>query len=309
MKTIYIFGGGAVGAPLACFLKSENRPVCLVRTRVGSVCSATTTIRTQTREKTFQRSVSSVTLDELDSVNGIIVITSKTYANASIASRLKGKYTGGPIILAQNGLNVEREFQRLGYPTLGRAVLYLTSEAAGESRQASFVFRPIAASMIGPVCGNPDEIEAAAKLLHTTHFPFEYRDDIELPVLKKAIINVIYNSICPLLEVDNGIFHREPSLASLVDALIEECLQVTQARHLTISRESIREQVALISQKSKQLISTLQDIQNARDTEMEYLNLEFLRIAHSLNLECQMPLVSALGQLIVAKSKLAQSQS
>ncbi|RFZ84203.1 hypothetical protein DYU05_00805 [Mucilaginibacter terrenus] len=33
----------------------------------------------------------------------------------------------------------------------------------------------------------------------------------------------VFNSVCPLLEVDNGAFYREPAAMKLAERIIEEC--------------------------------------------------------------------------------------
>jgi len=48
----------------------------------------------------------------LSKIDGVVVITSKSYANRAIASELLNKRCAGPIVITQNGLGVEDPFLR-----------------------------------------------------------------------------------------------------------------------------------------------------------------------------------------------------
>ncbi len=51
-----------------------------------------------------------------------------------------------------------------------------------------------------------------------------------------------------------------------------------------------------------QLISTLQDIRIGRPTEIEFLNLEIVHVAASLQPKVYLPRTELLGKMILAKS-------
>jgi len=55
-----------------------------------------------------------------------------------------------------------------------------------------------------------------------------------------------------------------------------------------------------------QLISTLQDLNNKRKTEIEFLNLEIARIAKTHNQRSQIKITELLGKLIRIKSTLLE---
>ena len=47
-------------------------------------------------------------------------------------------------------------------------------------------------------------------------FPFRTEEQIERKVWKKAILNAVFNSICPLLGIDNGIFVCDANFTRIV---------------------------------------------------------------------------------------------
>jgi 2-dehydropantoate 2-reductase len=130
--------------------------------------------------------------------------------------------------------------------------------------------------------------------------------NIQREVWKKAIINAVFNSICPLLDVDNGVFVRDAAVAALAREIVNECLALTERLGLALDEDELIEQILRISRGSEgQLISTLQDIRSGRQTEIEFLNLEIARIGAALEPRLQLPRTELLGKMIVARSRLS----
>ncbi|HAV75731.1 MAG TPA: hypothetical protein DCX53_00090 [Anaerolineae bacterium] len=230
------------------------------------------------------------------------MVSAKSYANDSIATRLKGMEISSPLVIMQNGVGVEKPFLNLDAARIYRCVLYATSQKDGDN---SYKFVPIAASPIGIVRGNQQELDIVVNELNTTAFPFISHNDITREVWKKAIINAVFNSICPLLEVDNGIFARDEKASLLAEEIVNECLVIANNIGIRLSAEEIMQQIFAISKKSDgQLISTLQDINAGRETEIDYLNLEIARIGESLTPVIKASTTQALGEMVKMKSNL-----
>lgn len=163
--------------------------------------------------------------------------------------------------------------------------------------------RPVTASPIGIIDGNESGLEQCVEALTTGGFPFRTEANIQREIWKKAIINAVFNSICPLLDVDNGIFVRDEEAANLARTVVRECVTLTDRLNMGLSESELMEQLTRISKGSDgQLISTLQDIRAGRQTEIDYLNLEIARVAASLQPALQLPRVELLGKMILAKS-------
>jgi 2-dehydropantoate 2-reductase len=181
-----------------------------------------------------------------------------------------------------------------------RGVLYVTAQPTAEE---DFLFRPVTASPIGIVNGTEADLQQCVEALSTEGFPFRVEENIQRETWKKAIINVVFNSICPLLDVDNGVFVRDEASANLAWEIVRECVTLTDRLDLGLSERELMEQVRLISKRSDgQLISTLQDIRVGRQTEIESLNLEIARVAAALQPSIELPKVELLGKMIVVKS-------
>lgn len=307
VETIYVLGAGAVGFPLAAALAHNGRRVVALRTSRDDVPGGTVTLTVQNGDQQFEAAVETVSLSKLSHLNGMLVIAAKAYANDALARALKARNATGPLVLLQNGVGVERAFLEAQFPAIYRGVLYVTSQALEAN---VFSMRPVTASPIGVIRGNPAELEACVTALTTETLPFRSEAHIEREVWKKAISNAAFNSICPLLEVDNGIFARDARVAELALGVIRECVAVTERLNLDLSEDELMEQVLLISRRSDgQLISTLQDLRSGRPTEITFLNLAIAEVGATLDPPLPLPQVTLLGKLIAAKSALHSART
>jgi 2-dehydropantoate 2-reductase len=300
-ETLYILGSGAVGFPLAAYLTNAGRTIVAVRTSRNDVLKSTINVTVQDGTNRVTAPIETISLSNLTSLDGTLIITTKSYTNAEIARLLKERNATGPLVIMQNGVGVERPFLDAGFPAVYRCVLYLTSQPATEFQ---FSFRPITASPIGVIKGSETELARCVAQLNTDAFPFRAEANIQKEIWKKAIINSVFNSICPLLDVDNGVFVRDEETAKVAWRLVKECITLTDRLNVGLSETEVREQIIRISTGSKQLISTLQDIKNGRQTEIESLNLEIARLAASLQPPLYLPQTELLGKIILAKSVL-----
>jgi 2-dehydropantoate 2-reductase len=299
-ETIYILGSGAIGFPLAAYLADAGRPVVAVRTSRDDVSKGTITVTVQNEARRTSAPVETVSLSQLTDIQGTIVIAAKSHANTAIAQALRDKAASGPIVILQNGLGVEKPFLDAGFSSVYRCVLYVTAQPISEY---DFTFRPVTASPIGVVSGSEAGLQKCVEALTSAGFPFRPEANIQRETWKKAIINSVFNSICPLLDVDNGIFVRDKTAESLAREVVRECVTLTDRLNLGLSESELMEQLLLISKRSDgQLISTLQDLRIGRQTEIEFLNLEIARVAASVQPSVELPRVELLGNLVLAKS-------
>ena len=112
----------------------------------------------------------------------------------------------------------------------------------------------------------------------------------------------MFNSVCPLLETDNGIFHRNPQALQIAEGLVAECLRVAEQQSVNLNLAEVMDSLLLISRSSDgQFISTLQDIRNHRPTEIATLNLAIAGMAETGQAISQTLL---LGRLTLLKSHL-----
>lgn len=302
---IYIIGAGAIGRSLAVILQNQRKEVTLVKVRPGSSARQKEVISVTLPDATeMTADVPIVSIEEVTAYTGIVLLTTKSYVNPDIARILKNKTGDSPLVILQNGLGVENVFMENDFPSLYRCVLFATAQETGPG---TVRFKPVTSSPIGICKGQTEELHWLTGQLNNPSFPFREEHELEKIIWKKSIINCVFNSICPLLETDNGIFHRNPVALSLATHLIEECLDIARLKNISLTLSEIVDSLLLISRQSDgQLISTYQDIQNGRPTEIETLNLEIARQAAALGKETSTSRTQLLGELIRLKSSISQ---
>lgn len=305
---VYILGAGAIGLALAAHLIQDGEDVLVVRTSTGEVSQTTVEIVVHDAHSpsgALTVSAQVVSLAQLETLDGMVVVTAKAYANEQIAEQLQAKNCQCPIIILQNGIGVEEPYLRADFPEVYRCILYATSQ---KSDDYQVQFKPVASSPIGLIKGEPETLSVCVDYLNTDRFPFHVSEQIQQAIWKKAIINAVFNTICPLLEVDNGIFARNEHVAKIADDIVGESVQVAHALGVNLEQQAIMTQLLAISKGSDgQLISTLQDLNKGNRTEVESLNLEIARIAAHHAPNVAIGRTKLLGELILLKSLLRRN--
>ena len=255
-KQVFVLGSGAIGIALAINLILSNRDVILVRTSTDNISETEITISMKNiEEKIIKAPIKVVSLNKLNTIDGIIVIATKSYVNEDIALMLKEKHIyNTPLVIMQNGLGVEEPFITKGFQDIYRCVLFATSQIIGKDLVQ---YKPVAPSQIGIIRGKSENLPTIVELLNTPGFEFVIEDNIHTIIWEKAIINSAFNSICPLLEVDNGIFSRNKEALQIATKIVRECVAVAKALHIDLSEDKIMTQLQTISSRSSgQFIST-----------------------------------------------------
>jgi len=299
---IYVVGGGAIGMALAASLGIDGRKVTVVRTSGSTFEAGSVTVAVEYGPaKWVSVPVEMVPLSHLGDIgHGIFAVTAKATANGVIAAELRKRNAHDPIVIMQNGLGVEAPFINSGFDDVYRCILYATSQEEGKGR---YRFRSVSASPIGVVNGKRQSLDDIMQLLNTPKFPFRTEERIDGEAWRKTIMNAVFNSVCPLLDVDNGIFIRDHRMAAIAVEMIREILKVTERLGFDFQEDELLEQLLLISRRSDgQLISTLQDLKKGNETEIEFLNLEIARIAESLSPAVRVDRTKLLGELVSTKS-------
>lgn len=302
-NTIYIVGTGAIGKVLAVFLKLEGKNVVLLRGSVDNKPRHVEKIVVDLIDgKKFEAEIEISTLSNFSVLNGLVVLTNKSFGNAQLSTALQTKINNSPLVLLQNGLNVEQPFLDKNFAQIYRCVLFATSQPISEYQLR---FRPVAVSPIGVMKGDAGDLTNIVAQLHTNYFPFQADHDIQPVIWTKAIINSVFNSVCPLLETDNGIFYRNESALNIAKRVIAEGVSIAEAQGISLDVDKVVNSLLLISKASDgQLISTYQDIKNGRKTEIESLNFAIVKAAHDMKKEALVGEMKLLGELTKLKSDI-----
>ena len=297
---IYIIGAGAVGKALAVSLSLAGRQVTLLRGSRDDGASYSEQIRVHYKGKTLlDAEIPVSSLKNFTEFQGVVVLTNKSFGNRALAEKLKSRAKNTPLVLLQNGLGVEEPFLKGRFTEVYRCVLFVTSQQEGQH----ISYKPVDISPIGVIRNKSTNLKDIVGALNCTHFKFRAETEIQKVIWEKAVANCVFNSICPLLETDNGIFHRQPEVFELARCIIGECVALADEMGIKLEPIVLETMVLTISRKSDgQIISTLQDIRNGRETEIDTLNLEVARIAGKLGKAQAVATTKLLGELTQMKS-------
>lgn len=284
---IYLIGAGAIGKALAVMLQQCGKAVTLVRRNAEP---RVLNVKVQLANRLLEADLPVATLDELG--DGLVLVTAKSFANPQIAAKVKPDQ---PVVLLQNGLNIEKQFAN---DRLYRCVLFVTSQF---DPGGVVLFKAVDTCPVGVVKGDEDDLNAIIDQLDNPWFRFRVEPDLEPIVWKKVISNCVFNSVCPLLDTDIGIFQRDGDAMAIAKKIIAECVKVAQQSGVSLSVDEVEATLLKISQRSDgQLISTLQDIRAGRPTEIGTLNGEIVRLAGEL----PVPYTRLAGELTDIKSQI-----
>ena len=91
--------------------------------------------------------------------------------------------------------------------------------------------------------------------------------------------------------------------------VVEECINLAKQYNIELDKEEIESKLLHISEKADgQLISTYEDLNNRRRTEIENLNLEIARLADEIGRPDLVRNTRLLGELIKIKSELGMAK-
>ncbi|MFT3751130.1 MAG: 2-dehydropantoate 2-reductase [Agriterribacter sp.] len=305
-KPIFIIGAGAIGKALAVFLKQEQKDVILIRGHINDKAEYIENIEVELNNGEILKSdIHISTISNYSTINGIIILTTKSHGNQQIATSLKDKTGSSPLIILQNGLGVEASFINNVFPEIYRCVLFTSSQYLQNNKLR---FKPASVSPIGVIKGSFENLDNIIENLNNPYLVFKPEKNIQPVIWTKAIINSVFNSVCPLLETDNGIFHRNEKALNIAKKVIDECIIIAAAEGIQLNAGNVLEKLLLISKTSNgQLISTYQDIISKRKTEIETLNISIALIADKLGKTGLAKETRLLGELIQIKSEISMS--
>ncbi|SHE69271.1 ketopantoate reductase family protein [Pedobacter caeni] len=301
MEHLFIVGNGVIAKALAVALTLNGREVTILRGSVDEQPVYTAHIQVEMGGNILQADITISSISNYEKLRGIILLTNKSFGNEALANKLKFKAGESPIVFLQNGLHIESSFIEKGFKELYRCVLMATSQSLSDHKVR---FRMVASSPIGVIKGSDEVLERIIRQLDTAAFSFRTETDIQKLIWKKVISNCVFNSICPLLETDNGVFQRNDAVLAIAKTVIRECLQVATENSIQLTEEEVLQNVLTISEMSDgQKISTYQDILNKRETEIETLNFAVLKAGGK---KINMPVTALLGELTKLKSELSR---
>lgn len=272
-----IIGPGALGCLLAALLQESGCDVALVDhrpERAEFIKHRGLIIRTLDGAAR-QVQVPVLLPPELTLVD-LAILTVKAHQTAVAAQVLPRLVAGGGLALTlQNGLgNLEKMAAQVGRERLLAGVSFL---GATRAREGEVVFAGAGPTFIGTPAGSRvahAEVEQVAALFRQAGLECQVKDDIEVMLWEKLVVNVGINPLTALLRVPNGALPDLSDAWEVALAAAREAAAVARAGglSLTIDPEARLRQVCQATAPNRS--SMLQDALAGRETEIAALNGE-----------------------------------
>ena len=274
---VAIIGPGALGCLLAARFKLAGEEVRLVDyrpERAEDINRRGLLLRTPEGEETVIQVPTSLA-SEVGAAD-LAILTVKAHQTRAAAQSLPQLLSqGGMALTLQNGLgNVEEMARVVGSENLLAGVTILGATLAGVGKVFLAGLGPTYVG--GPPHSqvSPADIEAVVALFQRAGLTCAARDDIEVVMWEKLIVNVGINPLTALLRIPNGkLLEIQPAWKVAV-AAAAEVLTVARACgiNLAVDPESRLQEVCTATAANRS--SMLQDVLAGRRTEIEALNAQ-----------------------------------
>lgn len=147
-------------------------------------------------------------------------------------------------------------------------------------------------------------------LLRSQGVPCDMDPSVERVAWAKLVANAAINALTALFRVPNGALDRVPELRQLVFAIVTECVQVANARGISLP-DAVRADptayvLAIARATAANRSSMLQDLERGRATEIDYINGAVVRLARENRIA--VPLNDTIVRLVHAATALARSE-
>jgi 2-dehydropantoate 2-reductase len=125
-------------------------------------------------------------------------------------------------------------------------------------------------------------------------------DDIDPYLYGKVLVNAVINPITAVTGLRNGEIIEHEGVRDLVERVANECSDILTAKGLTLPYDDPLKKVLEVARNTAgNLSSMLQDVQNGRRTEVEYISGIFVKEAKKLGMEA--PLNAFLLELLLSE--------
>ncbi|XPF96219.1 ketopantoate reductase family protein [Colwellia sp. RE-S-Sl-9] len=122
------------------------------------------------------------------------------------------------------------------------------------------------------------------QLLHSVLPDVIWCDDILSKQWLKLAINCVINPLTALYDIKNGDLIHE-KFENTINQLIDEIVVIAHLKNISLNKESLKETVYLVAQNTAKNSSSMRcDVQQGRQTEVEYINGYIHRLGQELNI-------------------------
>ena len=276
---ITVIGPGAIGTMLAALLSNTTVKISLlVKPKHKELLRNGKIILDNFKGRRLAKKIRIIT--ELDNPDWIILAV-KSYDIDNLIELLRN--SNAPILCCQNGIKTYLQLtEKIGKD---RITYMVTGIGSSKIETGEVEFRGTGFTFIGEASGvaSPRLIDLS-EVINKSGITCEVVDDILNYVWLKTIINSSINPVATHAKVINGEL-RKPELNNIVHKICMESTNISTEIGITLPLEPWTEIEKIIRNTAENKCSMLQDLENGRQTEIDAINGEIVRIADSNGLD------------------------
>lgn len=189
------------------------------------------------------------------------------------------------LVFCQNGLGVFEEAEQFLFPTprWQRAICWFGVRPRGQGKEEEFLVSGQPGIELGG--SRPDLLVQTAEDLRQAGIPVLFEGPAAQAEWRKALWNLGCNAICALVGAPNGEIASNPHLRSVAEATMLESMQVGQALGVFLGPEDKERAYQAAEAGPSNLNSMLQDLRHGRPTELPWLNGYIVREGKRLGID------------------------
>ncbi|MDR6551360.1 2-dehydropantoate 2-reductase [Paenibacillus qinlingensis] len=221
-------------------------------------------------------------------VDYIFLMVKQTAITDELVTYLRHQMTDQTFLVCfQNGIGHEQKLsQAIAYDKLLFAV---TTEGAKRNGLHSVRHTGRGITYFGVIESNKqltpnNQHIFFVQMLKSAGFRAELSNNMEVRIWSKLVINVVINPLTAILRVPNGDLLRSEWSRSLMQDLYEEALKLANLKRIALP-DKLWDTILTVCEETKTNHSSmLQDIEAARQTEIDYLNGRLVKVAEEWDL-------------------------
>lgn len=275
MKISIIGGTGAMGSAIGATLKEGGHDVHLIdvnQVSVNKILESGLTVENKAGDKRVVLVNATTDVSSVGVCDVVLVFVKCYHTEAAVrgATALIGDQT--QVVSLQNGWgNGPRIAEIIGEE---KTLVGVTYHSASLLEPGRVLHSGIGPTFLGSLDGRvTDRAMAIGEALAVPNFEVQSRTSVLTEIWKKLALNVCTLPTSGLLRFGAGELGEHPGTLDLMRVLLEETIQVAQAKGVDISFEERWTTITeLLGRVGKGKSSMLQDVEARRSTEIDVIN-------------------------------------
>ncbi|SMC21499.1 ketopantoate reductase [Desulfacinum hydrothermale DSM 13146] len=302
---VLVVGAGAMGCLLGARFFQAGAQVLLLdvdQAHVAAICERGLELQELNgdRRKVYLRA--SCVREDPGGPADLVLVMLKSYATARALDLVFPDAMGPQTLFLslQNGLGNGEILAEL----VGREKVLVGVTAQGATKEGPGRIRHggEGPTFFGALSGRrPDTVQAVLALFQEAGLEATYREDIQVLIWEKLLVNVGINAVTALCGIPNGAIADLEPARSVCEAAVREAAAVAQAEGIPVSEDGVHKVLTVARATAANRSSMRQDVEAGRRTEIDAINGAVVRLAGQHGLA--VPVNWALTQLVKVKEQ------